>query len=260
MEASFISLFLGKATELLALMEKTFPELGLKKEDCLEMSWVEAMAFSASGFVSTESLELLLDRTPPKNGRHKIKSDYAIEPISETALEGMWERFKIEELETVQLILIPFGGKMNEISKAETPSPYRAGYPIHIGYYVTWQRPEADSKHLEWTRELHDYMTPFVSKSPRVAYVNYRDLDIGTNNEDGIPISYEEASAWGHRYFGNNFERLMEVKMKVDPFNFFRHEQSIPPAPPRVQGIKAKMGSCLDVPYETMSCAIDKNY
>lgn len=112
MEASFFSLFLGNATELLSLMEKTFPELGLKKEDCLETSWVESMAFSASGFVSAKSLELLLDRTPLHNGRYKTKSDYATEPISETVLEGMWERFKDEELETVQLILIPFGGNV----------------------------------------------------------------------------------------------------------------------------------------------------
>ncbi|XP_038895067.1 berberine bridge enzyme-like 18 [Benincasa hispida] len=235
MEASFFSLYLGKATELLSLMEKTFPELGLKKEDCLEMSWVESMAFSASGFVSAKSLELLLNRSPLDNGRQKIKSDYPTEPISETALEGMWERFKNEELEKVQFILIPFGGKMNEISESETPSAHRAGYPIHIGYYVKWQHPDADSRHLEWTRELYNYMTPFVSKSPRAAYANYRDLDIGTNNEDRILTSYEEASVWGHQYFGNNFERLMEVKAKVDQFNFFRHEQSIPPAPPRVR-------------------------
>ncbi|XP_038895033.1 berberine bridge enzyme-like 18 [Benincasa hispida] len=234
MEASFFSLYLGKATELLSLMERTFPELGLKKEDCLEMSWVESMAFSASGFVSAKSLELLLNRTPLNNGRYKIKSDYLTEPISETALEGMWERFKNEELEKVQLVLIPFGGKMNEISESETPFPHRARYPIQIGYCVTWQRPDADSRHLEWTRELYSYMTPFVSKSPRAVYINNIDLDLGTNNKDGIPTSYEEASVWGHQYFGNNFERLMEVKTKVDPFNFFRHEQSIPPTPPRV--------------------------
>ncbi|XP_038894011.1 berberine bridge enzyme-like 18 isoform X2 [Benincasa hispida] len=247
MEASFFSLFLGKADKLLSLMQKTFPELGLKKEDCLEMSWIESMAFMASGFVSANNVKLLLDRTPLSNDRYKTKSDYATKPISKTALEGMWERFKIEELETVQLMLIPFGGKMNEISETETPFAYRAGYPIQIGYYVTWQDPDADLRHLKWTQELHDYMTPFVSKSPRGAYINYKDLDIGTNKEDGIPTSYEEAGVWGHPYFGNNFERLVEVKMKVDPFNFFRHEQSIPPA---------KMASCPDVPHETLPNAM----
>ncbi|XP_022970251.1 berberine bridge enzyme-like 18 [Cucurbita maxima] len=256
MKASFFALFLGEAAELVSLMAKAFPELELTREDCLEMSWVESMAFSASVFVSAENLELLLDRTTQlSNGRYKIKSDYATEPISETALNGIWERFKIEELETLQLILIPFGGKMNEISETDTPNPHRARHPIHIGYYATWHRPDADSRHLEWTRELHDYMTPFVSKSPRAAYINNKDLDIGRNNEDGIPTSYEEASIWGHQYFGINFERLVEVKTKADPFNFFRHEQSIPPVAP-IRGIQAKMASCSDMSYETMPSAL----
>lgn len=244
------SLFLGRAEELISIMDKNFPELGLKKEDCVESNWVESMAYPASGFVTTKDMNFLLDRTPLKNGRYKTKSDYATKPISETALEGIWERFNAKGIETVQLVLIPYGGKMNEFSETDTPSPHRAGYPIKIAYYVTWNSPQDDSRHLEWTRELYDYMAPFVSKSPRAAYVNYRDLDIGRNNEDGIPTSYEEASVWGLKYFGDNFERLVEVKTKVDPFNLFRHEQSIPPV--ARGGAQAKMSSCPDVSYNAM--------
>jgi hypothetical protein len=70
-------------------------------------------------------------------------------------------------------------------------------------------------------------MEPFVSKSPRSAYLNYRDLDIGVNNKIGY-TSYKQASIWGVKYFNNNFKRLAQVKTKVDPQNFFRNEQSIP--------------------------------
>ncbi|KAG5622730.1 hypothetical protein H5410_007948 [Solanum commersonii] len=62
--------------------------------------------------------------------------------------------------------------------------------------------------------------------SPRTAYLNYRDLDFGTNSED---YSYSKAKIWGEKYFSGNFERLAKVKSKVDPSNFFRNEQSIPP-------------------------------
>ncbi|KAL8538566.1 hypothetical protein ACS0TY_000545 [Phlomoides rotata] len=71
-------------------------------------------------------------------------------------------------------------------------------------------------------------MTSYVAKSPRAAYFNYRDLDIGRNNIIGS-TSYNEASVWGFKYFKNNFRRLVAVKSKVDPSNFFRNEQSIPP-------------------------------
>jgi FAD/FMN-containing dehydrogenase len=71
-------------------------------------------------------------------------------------------------------------------------------------------------------------MTPYVSKNPRQVYVNYRDLDLGINKLDGN-TSYKQASIWGRKYFKNNFDRLVRVKTAVDPANFFRHEQSIPP-------------------------------
>lgn len=79
-----------------------------------------------------------------------------------------------------------------------------------------------------------DFTVIYVSKSPRAAYFNYRDLDIGINiyNQSGDnTISYDMASAWGLKYFKNNFDRLVRVKTQLDPTNFFRNEQSIPPLP-----------------------------
>jgi hypothetical protein len=43
--------------------------------------------------------------------------------------------------------------------------------------------------------------------------------------------SIEEARVWGAKYFKGNFNRLVKVKTRVDPENFFRYEQSIPPHP-----------------------------
>nr|CAB3486565.1 unnamed protein product [Digitaria exilis] len=44
---------------------------------------------------------------------------------------------------------------------------------------------------------------------------------------------YYAAKVWGEKYFKGNFERLAAVKGKVDPDDFFRNEQSIPPLPPK---------------------------
>ena len=38
-------------------------------------------------------------------------------------------------------------------------------------------------------------MTPYVSNSPRAAYLNYRDLDLGTNDDNDT--SYSQAEKWG---------------------------------------------------------------
>lgn len=69
-------------------------------------------------------------------------------------------------------------------------------------------------------------MEPYVAKSPRTAYLNYRDFDFRTNQED---YSYSKAKIWGEKYFNANFERLVKIKSEVDPNNFFRSEQSVPP-------------------------------
>ncbi|KAK2653384.1 hypothetical protein Ddye_013240 [Dipteronia dyeriana] len=69
-------------------------------------------------------------------------------------------------------------------------------------------------------------MGPYVSSSPRAAYVNYRDLDLGMNKKNHTSIN--QAQIWGAKYFKDNFNRMVNVT-KVDPSNFFRHEQSIPP-------------------------------
>ncbi|KAE8673432.1 UDP-glycosyltransferase 76F1-like [Hibiscus syriacus] len=58
------------------------------------------------------------------------------------------------------------------------------------------------------------------------SYLNYRDVDIGINENGNA--SYSEAVIWGRKYFKGNFDRLVQVKSKVDPGNFFRYEQSIP--------------------------------
>ncbi|MBA0616702.1 hypothetical protein Godav_026200, partial [Gossypium davidsonii] len=97
-----------------------------------------------------------------------------------------------------------------------------------IYYNVNWQEQDNvnSQKYIDWSRRVYNYMTPFVSKSPREAYANYRDLDIGSNNV-GI-TSYTQASVGGRKYFKNNFDRLVQVKTKIDPENSFKHEQSIP--------------------------------
>ncbi|KAH9795979.1 Berberine bridge enzyme-like 18 [Citrus sinensis] len=229
MEAIFQSLFLGGVEKLLPLMQERFPELGLVKEDCNETSWIQSIMIF-NGFESGESLDILLQRTNYSDRRaFKAKSDYVREPMPGIALEGIYERLSKVEAEAAQLFFVPYGGKMSEISKSAIPFPHRAGNIYEIGHLVLWAEDgiDASQRHINWIRELYSYMTPYVSKNPRAAYINYRDLDIGTNNEGYT--SYKEASVWGKKYFNHNFDRLVHVKTSVDPDNFFRNEQSIPP-------------------------------
>ena len=71
-------------------------------------------------------------------------------------------------------------------------------------YLVFWsdENSQTSERNISWIRRLHSYMTPYVSKNPREAYVNYRDLDIRINKLAGN-TSYKQASIWGRKYFKN---------------------------------------------------------
>ena len=85
-------------------------------------------------------------------------------------------------------------------------------------------------------RGVHEELEPYVSRNPRAVYVNYMDSDMGTNGLEGNVTSYEKARVWGEKYFKGNFKRLAAVKRKVDPHDFFRNEQSVPPLPAAAKG------------------------
>lgn len=225
-KAKFVALFLGNAEKLEALMEENFPQLGLKHDDYVEMGWIESVLYWSNYPVGT-SADVLLDRMPQAEKFLKKKSDYVQEPMSMAGLEGLWK--KMIELKKPVLTFNPYGGKMSKISELETPFPHRAGNVYKIQYSVNWKEEgvEAEDRNLDLIRRLYEYMTPYVSKSPRSSYLNYRDVDLGTNGNGNV--SYSEASVWGIKYFKGNFERLVQVKTAVDPGNFFRYEQSIPP-------------------------------
>lgn len=221
------SVFLGRVDRLLQVMQESFPELGLTKKDCTEMSWIQSVLYIA-GFPSNTPPEALLQGKSLFKNYFKAKSDFVKQPIPEAGLEGLWK--KLLEEDSPLMIFNPYGGMMSKISESEIPFPHRNGVIFKIQYLTLWNedKPETAAKHVDWIRRLYTYMASYASMFPREAYVNYRDLDLGVNTNSS---SFIEASSWGARYYKDNFDRLVEVKTKVDPDNFFRHEQSIPTLP-----------------------------
>ncbi|CAI9089910.1 OLC1v1024562C1 [Oldenlandia corymbosa var. corymbosa] len=251
--ATFRSLFLGRSDDLVKMMEEIFPEIGLRKQDCEEMSWIDSvMRFSLyPKGVTSDALKNRVAPFPPPYFKGKV--DLVYKPIPYETLDELWKRCSSKDYDRInntttttppiiQIELHPYGGKMNEISKSETPFPHRKGVLYEILYIVAWLDQDENNANAEsymnWLRGLYDFMTPFVSKGPRGAIVNARDFDLGTNDGDGHIASgswtttspYSKAyRTWGSRYFGDNFRRLATVKREVDPENFFFSEQSIPP-------------------------------
>lgn len=226
-KVNFNGIFLGKKLEFLRLMEQEFPSLGMTEADCYEAPWIDSVMTYLG---NNSSREKLLNRTDYLLQSYKAKSDYVMEPIPKEALQTIWDKYLLKSpSEFVIFVWEPFGGRMDEISESSLPYPYRKGFIYNFQYIIKWNGNDStkEAMSVEWVRELYGHMELFVSKSPRGAYINYRDLDLGTNQLNAP--SFAHAQQWGEKYFRGNFRRLAEIKGQVDPQNVFNNEQSVPP-------------------------------
>ncbi|KAL8512930.1 hypothetical protein ACS0TY_019187 [Phlomoides rotata] len=228
LDASFFGVFVGRVDKLMALMQQNFPELGMVREDCTEMSWIQSALFMDGHPIDTP--EALLSRVSRNKSYMKRRTDYVQRPIPRRVIAGLTRLYNEPVAKLNTLSFVPYGGIMAEIPASSIPYPHRAGNMYHVFYTAYWQESSSrnPARYMNWLTRAYNYMTPYVSKNPRGAYLNYRDLDLGVNNVKG-ETSVAQASIWGVRYFKNNFDRLVRVKTKVDRNNFFRNEHSIPP-------------------------------
>ncbi|KAI4356060.1 hypothetical protein L6164_000112 [Bauhinia variegata] len=225
-QVSFIGQFLGQTVSLLPLVNENFPELGLQKSDCIEMPWINSTLFWAEYPIGTP-IDVLLAKHKAPQLFFKSRSDYVKKPIPKTVIENIWDL--IVKGEKVYMQWNPYGGKMHEISASATPFPHRAGNLFLIQYYTFWTEEgiDATNHYMNFSRSFYEFMTPYVSSSPREAFLCYRDLDVGANPSNRT--NEDIARIYGSKYYLDNFQRLVRAKAKIDPENFFKHEQSIPP-------------------------------
>ena len=72
-----------------------------------------------------------------------------------------------------------------------------------------WEDPADDERNIRWTRELHAALQPYVEAA---VYVN----NLGADEADRVRSAY-----------GENYDRLAEIKARYDPDNFFRWNQNV---------------------------------
>ncbi|XP_047325185.1 reticuline oxidase-like [Impatiens glandulifera] len=227
LSATFKGFYLGPKQEAFKIINSTFPKLGLVPKECVEMSWIESILFFGD-LEKGASVERLKDRYYKTKTYFKAKSDYVRTPIP---FRGMLAALDVLEKEPKGLVILdPYGGAMEKINDKSIPFPHRRGNLYTIQYLVNWDESNANQgrNFVDWIRGFYDSMTPYVSRGPRAAYVNYMDFDLGIM--DGSKVNdIELARVWGEKYFLHNYDRLVSAKTIIDPLNVFRHQQGIPP-------------------------------
>lgn len=104
----------------------------------------------------------------------------------------------------------PMGGAVNAVADASTAYPHRDA-AFSFGIWAGWSDPERDDELIEWTRAFHEAMTPYSTGG---VYANYLDRD----EDDRIRAAY-----------GDNYDRLVELKDEWDPENRFRLNSNVEP-------------------------------
>jgi FAD/FMN-containing dehydrogenase len=101
-------------------------------------------------------------------------------------------------------------GAASRIRPTDTAFPHRYDH-YNCGPLAGWDNPVETEKNVHWARQCWEALQPFYDQS---AYVN----DLGEEGDQRV----REA-------FGENYQRLLELKKKYDPTNFFHMNQNIPP-------------------------------
>jgi hypothetical protein len=106
--------------------------------------------------------------------------------------------------------LYPINGVAHKVGEKDTPWAYRDANWAQVIVGVD-PDPVNNEKITKWTKDYHDAIHPFAAGG---AYVNFM-MDEG---EDRVKASYKY-----------NYDRLVSIKNKYDPKNFFRVNQNIKP-------------------------------
>ncbi len=109
-----------------------------------------------------------------------------------------------------ELAFALLGGAINRIPVGDTAYGNRdAKFLINV--HGRWQNQTNDDKCVNWARNLYKDLTPYATGS---VYVNF----LTGEETDRIKAAY-----------GPNYDRLVSIKKKYDPNNFFRINQNIRP-------------------------------
>jgi hypothetical protein len=154
-------------------------------------------------------MQTLLDGAFPDGNYNYWKSTFLRE-LSDDAIALLVEHANRATSPLTGIVIEYYGGAASRVGVAETAFAQRQAQ-YDLIFLAQWTEPGESQLHIEWARTAADSIRPFSSDS---YYLNY----LGEESEDTIKAA-----------FGPNYERLMTVKKKYDPENFFSLNQNIKP-------------------------------
>ena len=170
------------------------------------LSLCNAIAGSKSE-LSFLNLQTMADHEFPHGRRYYTKSGY-FRSLDDQNIQRMVEALATMPSPASQIELSYLGGAAARVAAGETAFGDR-GSPFIVNLLGNWCAPADDAKNIAWVRGLFVKLRP--SMTPGV-YVNFMSGD----EQDRVPEAYRE-----------RWDRLVAIKTRYDPDNFFRLNQNV---------------------------------
>jgi FAD/FMN-containing dehydrogenase len=154
-------------------------------------------------------LQKLLDAGNPPGLRNYWKADMYPE-LPDEAVDRLLDAAAQPLSPFTTLIIQPIGGAVHRVPDDATAMGWRrAKWALHV--LGMWEDPADDEANIAWVRNVQAALAPYAMQG---TYLNYL-MDEGTQR---VAES-----------FGPHYDRMVELKNKYDPTNFFRFNQNIRP-------------------------------
>ena len=131
--------------------------------------------------------------------------------LSDEVMDITLDRLSQAPLETVLGISHYMHGEVCRVTPDSTAFPLRQSRGIHIRISLDWKDPAKARRLMRWAEEARRLLRP--STSERI-YANYQSY-VGKSTPEAV--------------FGSNYSRLVALKNKYDPANFFRRNSNVGP-------------------------------
>jgi len=157
-------------------------------------------------------LQSLFDAARPAGRLSAMRSNFMAD-LPDDAIQILVERFAAAPSVFSAVIVEHCHGAITRVAPEATAFGLRSN-PYHLEILAFWDNAAESAANLGWMNGFFAAMQPF-----NVGEVYVNSLDEGEGHRVG------EA-------YGANYQRLVALKAKFDPSNFFRCNQNIPPPTP----------------------------
>jgi hypothetical protein len=165
--------------------------------------------FDAIQPTSFPTMQKLVDEMSPDSTHNYWRSTF-IRDFSDEVIDLIIEHGNRMESRLSRIVIQFFGGAAGRVAPADTAFAQRQA-EYNVGIETQWTDAAESEKHIGWTRTLSDALRPYSSNGYLLNF-------IGDEEPDTIRAA-----------FGRNYPRLVELKTKYDPTNFFSLNQNVAP-------------------------------